>query len=420
MDKQKALKLDQEDPLKHFKDRFLLPQNFLYFCHHSLGLPAKSASTMMHTHMQTWADLGVEGWFQGENNWYTSIDLALRKPLAQMLGAREDEVVVMNSLTVNLHLLMVSFYKPTKIRYKILIESPTFPSDLYAIKDHLQRHGLDPNKALIALEPKKKEDYLLTEDAIQDVIEKEGETIAIIFFNTINFLTGQSFDMKKISALAKEKGCIIGCNIAHAAGNIPLYLHDWNIDFAVGCSYKYLCSGPGGPGIAYVHRSHHHRELPRFSGWWGNDPNTRFKMHLEPHFIPYGGARSWQLSTPSILSMIPLVESLKLFAEAGIERMRTKSELQTTFLIELLDEISNSTFEILTPRDPQSRGSQLSLLFHQEHYPDTQVLLKNLEKHGLICDFRPPNIIRVTPSALYTSFHDIYELTQRFTKILQS
>lgn len=401
---EKTHRLDKQDPLKHFKERFIIPKDYLYFCHNSLGLPAKSTPIMMQTHIETWANLGVEGWFKTKNNWYTSIDAALRKPLAHLLGAQEDEVVVMNSLTVNLHLLMVSFYQPTKIRYKILIDSPTFPSDLYAIKSHLQKHGLDPEKALI-----------LVEGSIEDVLEQEGKNIALVFLSSVSFLTGQLLNMQKLTALAKKQGCIVGYDVAHAAGNIPLKLHDWNVDFAVGCSYKYLCSGPGGPGIAYVHRSHHDKELPRLSGWWGNDPKTRFQMHLEQNFIPYGGASSWQVSTPSILSMIPLVESLKIFYEAGIEAIREKSKLQTAFLIELLDKIPSKSFDIITSRDPEARGSQLSLLIHK----NAEKQLKYLEKEGVICDFRPPNIIRVTPSALYSSFGDIYEFAKRFEQAIQ-
>lgn len=411
---QKAHKLDKEDPLKHFKGRFTLPKNHLYFCHNSLGLPTKSTPTMMQLHLEIWANLGVEGWFKGKKKWYTSIDLALKKPLAHLLGADQSEVVVMNSLTTNLHLLMVSFYQPTKTRYKILMESPVFPSDLYAIKSHIHLHGLDPEKTLILLEPKEQNSFA-TEDAIETILEEEGENIALVFLSSVNFLTGQLLNMKHITACAKKQGCLVGYDIAHAAGNIPLEFHKWNVDFAVGCSYKYLCSGPGGPGIAYVHKSHHEKELPRLSGWWGNDPEKRFQMHLEPNFIPHGGASSWQVSTPSILSMIPLVESLKIFQEAGIEALREKSKLQTAFLLELLDKLSSKDFTIITPRSPEERGSQISILIHK----NAEKRLRLLEKEGVICDFRPPNILRVTPSALYSSFYDIYEFVERFEKAMR-
>lgn len=403
-DKEKASQLDKEDPLKNFKELFSLPKDYLYFCHNSLGLPTKSTSNMMQMHLTTWANLGVEGWFKSKHNWYTSINASLKPPLAHLLGAKESEVVVMNSLTVNLHLLMVSFYTPSKSRSKILMDSPTFPSDLYAIKSHLQTHGLDPETHLI-----------LAEDNLESILEKEGQNIALVFLSSVNFLTGHLLNMEKLTAIAKEQGCVVGYDIAHAAGNVPLYLHKWNVDFAIGCSYKYLCSGPGGPGIAYVHESHHKKELPRFSGWWGNDPTTRFQMHLEERFIPYGGASSWQVSTPSILSAIPLVESLKLYKEAGIEAIRKKSKLQTAFLEELLDKLPSHLFEIISPRDPESRGAQLSLLINN----DAEKCLKRLETLGIICDFRPPNIIRVTPSALYSSFCDIYEFSTKFELSIQ-
>jgi kynureninase len=412
-DEHKALLLDKQDPLKDFKSYFSLPEDTLYFCHNSLGLPTKSTSTAMQQHLHQWSHLGVEGWFKGKDNWYTSIDLALRQPLSSLLGADPSEVVVMNSLTTNLHLLLTSFYQPTSTRYKILIEAPCFPSDLYAIKSHLLLHRLDPSDALILVEPD--EHTLVREETIHTLLKQQGHQIALVFLSSVNFLTGQLLNMASLTALAKQQGCIVGYDVAHAAGNIPLKLHDWHVDFAVGCSYKYLCSGPGGPGIAYVHTSHHGGKFPRLSGWWGNDPDKRFHMHLEQNFIPYGGARSWQVSTPSILSMIPLVESLKLFEKAHIEHLRKKSLLQTTFLLELLDQFPSYHFSVLTPRDIEKRGSQISLMIHHQ----ANTFLQTLEKQGVICDFRPPNIIRITPSAFYTSFLDIYECVKRLENALK-
>lgn len=405
----KALQLDEQDPLKHFRSRFALPKDpTIYFCNNSLGLPTSNTFSRMEHQLKRWSDLGVEGWFEGKTNWYSSFDVLLKKPLSHLLGAEYDEVIVMNSLTVNLHLLLVSFYQPTNTRYKILIDAPTFPSDLYAIKSHIHHHGLDPDKALIVLEPRSGE-HLLRHEDIQQTLSQQGESIALVFLSSVNFLTGQVLDMESITKLAKNKGCLVGYDIAHAAGNIPLQLHQWGVDFAVGCSYKYLCSGPGGPGIAYVHKYLHDKQLPRFSGWWGNDPNTRFQMQLQTEFIPYGGAYSWQVSTPSILAMTPLVASLEVFEEVGIDNLRKKSELQTAFLLELLALFPSSFFEMITPKETKLRGGQISLLIHQ----DGETCLKRLEKRGVICDFRPPNIIRVTPSPLYNTFSEIYQFACR-------
>ncbi len=401
----RALEMDAEDPLKEFRDRFALPGG-IYLCNNSLGLPPKSAFTKMQAQMERWQTHGVEGWFQGDSNWY-NFDQSIKKPLSRLLGAKFDEVAAMHSLTANLHLLLVSFYQPTKERFKILIEGPIFPSDLYALKSRIAQLGLDPQKCLRIVEPLQGE-HCLRQEEIERVIEEEGASIALLFFSGVNFLTGQVLDMERIALLAQNQGCTVGYDLAHAAGNIPLRLHDWGVDFAVGCSYKYLCSGPGGPGIAFVHEKHHQKALPRLSGWWGNDPKTRFQMQLQPEFIPYGGAAGWQLSTPSILALTPLLASLEIYEEAGIDRLREKSERQTAYLLELLDP---SKTVVITPRDPRQRGSQLSLLF-----PDAEKHLRRLEKKGIICDFRPPNIIRVTPSPLYNTYHEIY----RFAEVLCS
>lgn len=412
----KATQLDIQDPLKQFRTRFALAKdrNTIYFCNNSLGLPTVTTFTKMQEQLQRWSELGVEGWFEGKSNWYNSFDTSLKEPLSHLLGAKYEEVIVMNSLTVNLHLLLVSFYQPTNTRFKILIDGPTFPSDLYAIKSHIHYHGLHPDEALIILEPRLGEHLLRYED-IEQIISEDGESISLVFLSSVNFLTGQVLDMESITSLAKSKGCLVGYDIAHAAGNIPLQLHQWGVDFAVGCSYKYLCSGPGGPGIAYVHNSHHNKQLPRFSGWWGNDPKTRFQMQLQAEFIPYGGAYSWQVSTPSILAMTPLVASLEVFEEAGMDNLRKKSELQTAFLLELLELIPSSFFEIITPKSPEFRGSQISLLIHQ----NSEECLQNLEKRGVICDFRPPNIIRVTPSSLYNTFDEIYRFVCKLFDALE-
>lgn len=390
--------LDAEDPLRHIRERFVLPKDKIYLCNNSLGLPPASAFTMMQTQLEKWGSQGVQGW----KEWYTLFEESLKRPLSRLLGAREDEVIVMNSLTVNLHLLLVSFYRPTRARYKILIESPCFPSDMYAVKSHIALHGFDPDEALVMLEPRMGESLLRHED-IEETIMREGETLALVYFSNVNFLTGQVLDTEAIAACAKKVGALVGCDIAHAAGNIPLQLHAWGIDFAVGCSYKYLCSGPGGPGVAYVHARHHEEHLPRFSGWWGNDPATRFQMQLLPDFVPYGGAASWQVSTPSILAMTPLIASLEVLDEVGMEAFRRKSELQTAFLLKLLEAMPQEAFEVITPKDPERRGCQVSLRFFQRG----NEYLRMLEEAGIVADFRAPDIIRITPSPLYNTFDDI-------------
>lgn len=401
-----AKELDEQDPLKKFKAKFAYPKNHIYLCTNSLGLPAASSSSKMQSLLQKWSQEGAEGWFYGEDNWCVSLDADLKRPLSKLLGASTDEVAVMNTLTVNLHLLMVSFYQPTKSRYKILIDGPSFPSDLYAMKSHLSNHGINPDDGLIIVEPRKGEHRLRTEDIVQ-IIEQKGESIALVFLNNVNFLTGQVIDLSAITKAAKKKGCVVGYDIAHAAGNIPLSLHNDGVDFAVGCSYKYLCSGPGGPGIAFVHSSHHTTQFPRLSGWWGNDPKLRFQMHLEKDFVPYGGASSWAVSTPSIVALMPLLASLEIFEEAGIAAIRKKSELQTDFLLQMLDEMRTDDIEVVTSREPQNRGCQLSLKVNS----NAKELKQKLYDEGIICDLRQPNIIRITPSPLYNSFFDLHAFT---------
>lgn len=327
----------------------------------------------------------------------------LREPLANLLGARFDEVVVMNSLTINLHLLLTSFYQPTTRRFKIMMEAPTFPSDLYAIRSHLLNHGLNPEDSLIIIEPRKNE-ILIRNENILNVIKNEGESIALVYINPVNYLTGQVLNIDSIAKTAREYGCIIGLDLAHSAGNIPLELHQNQIDFAVGCSYKYLCSGPGGPGFAFVHQAHHHKILPRLSGWWGNNPDTRFNMNTEKIFIPYGGAYSWQVSTPSILVMVPMVAAMEIFNDTNILAMRKKSILQTTYLLELLNQFQDK-FSIVTPLTPEERGCQISICVDE-----AEIVVKQLLKNNVICDYRPPNIIRITPSPLYNSFEEIDKL----------
>jgi kynureninase len=410
-----AVKLDSEDPLRHFREKFYLPlgkdgQPLIYFAGNSLGLMPKSAREIVEEELDAWAKLGVDAHHGAGTPWYTYHE-ALRDPTARLVGAKPLEVICMNSLTVNLHLMMATFYRPTKSRFKILMEEPAFPSDTYAIKTQIAHHGLNPNDALILARPRKGEFTIQTEDIV-DLIEKHADQLAVVMFAGVNFFTGQLFDIKTITAAAQASGIVVGFDLAHAVGNAPLKLHDWNVDFAVWCSYKYLNAGPGAVAGAFVHERHAtNTKLPRFAGWFGNDPNTRFRLHLEPEFIPVASADGWQISNPPIFSMAPLRASLEIFDDGGgMEPLRAKSIKLTGYLEFLLAEIGSKKFTVITPRNPDERGCQLSILAH-EHPKE---LLKELETAGVKCDFREPNVIRVAPTPLYNTFHEVW----RFTRIL--
>jgi len=410
-----ARQLDAEDPLRGSRDKFHLPlgkdgKPLIYFAGNSLGLMPKSARGIVEEELDNWAKLGVDAHHATGTPWYTYHE-ALREPTARLVGAKSLEVICMNSLTVNLHLMMATFYRPTKSRFKILMEEPAFPSDTYAIKTQIAHHGLDPNDALILARPRKAEFTIRTEDIV-DLIEKHADELAVVMFAGVNFFTGQLFDIKKITAAAQKDGIIVGFDLAHAVGNVRLSLHDWNVDFAVWCSYKYLNAGPGAVAGAFVHERHAtNTKLPRFAGWFGNDPNTRFRLHLEPEFIPVASADGWQISNPPIFSMAPLRASLAIFDEAdGMESLRAKSVSVTGYLEFLLTEIGSKKFTVITPRNPDERGCQLSILVH-EHPKE---LLKELETAGVKCDFREPNVIRVAPTPLYNTFHEVW----RFARIL--
>ena len=317
----------------------------------------------------------------------------------------------MNSLTVNLHLMMATFFRPTKTRFKILMEEPAFPSDTYAIKTQLVHHGLDPKDALLLAGPREGETTVRTEDILR-LIDENADSLALVLIGAVNFFTGQFFDIAAISAFARTHGITVGIDFAHAVGNVPLSLHDWNIDFAVWCSYKYLNAGPGAVAGAFIHERHAtNPELPRFGGWFGNDPNTRFQMHLQPEFIPVPTADGWQISNPPIFSMAPLRASLAIFDEAGgMQPLREKSEKLTGYLQFLLDRAGTDRFTVITPHETEGRGCQLSILAH-EHPKE---LHKKLEAAGVKADFREPNVIRAAPTPLYNSFHDVWQ----FAKIL--
>jgi kynureninase len=410
-----ALKLDAEDPLRAFREKFYLPlgkdgKPLIYFAGNSLGLMPKSAREILEEELDNWAKLGVDAHHATGTPWYTYHE-ALREPTARLLGAKPLEVICMNSLTVNLHLMMATFYRPSKARFKILMEEPAFPSDTYAIKTQIAHHGLNPKDALILAGPRKGEFTIQTEDIV-DLIEKHADQLAVVMFAGVNFFTGQLFDIERITAAAQAGGIVAGFDLAHAAGNVPLCLHDWNVDFAVWCSYKYLNAGPGAVAGAFVHERHAtNTKLPRFAGWFGNDPNTRFRLHLEPEFIPVASADGWQISNPPIFSMAPLRASLSVFDEAGgMEPLRAKSSRLTSYLEFLLTEIGSKKFNIITPRIPDERGCQLSIVAHER----PKELLKELEAAGVKCDFREPNVIRVAPTPLYNTFHEVW----RFTRIL--
>jgi kynureninase len=410
-----AVKLDSEDPLRAFRDKFHLPvgkdgQPLIYFAGNSLGLMPKSAREIVDEELDNWAKLGVDAHHGTGTPWYTYQE-ALREPTARLVGAKPLEVICMNSLTVNLHLMMATFYRPTKSRFKILMEEPAFPSDTYAVKTQIAHHGLNPNDALILARPRKGEFTIQTEDIV-DLIEKHADQLAVVMFPGVNFFTGQLFDIKTITAAAQTAGIVVGFDLAHAVGNAPLKLHNWNVDFAVWCSYKYLNAGPGAVAGAFVNERHAtNTKLPRFAGWFGNDPNTRFRLHLEPEFIPVASADGWQISNPPIFAMAPLRASLAIFDDAGgMEPLRAKSIRVTGYLESLLTEIGSKKFTVITPRNPDERGCQLSIVAH-EHPKE---LLKELETAGVKCDFREPNVIRVAPTPLYNTFHEVW----RFASIL--
>src|SRR5438105_12759783 len=408
-----AKQLDTEDPVRGFREKFHLPlgkdgKPLIYFAGNSLGLMPKPARQVVGQELDDWAKLGVDAHLEAKTPWYTYHE-TLREPTARMVGAKPVEVICMNSLTVNLHLMMATFYRPTKSRFKILMEDPAFPSDTYAIKTQIAHHQLDPKDALVLASPRKGEFTVRTEDVV-DLIEKNRDSLAVVWIAGVNFFTGQLFGIPTITEAAQKHGIMVGVDLAHAVGNVPLALHDWNVDFAVWCSYNYLNAGPGAIGGAYLHESHAtNRKLPRLAGWFGNDPNTRFQMQQE--FIPVPSADAWQVSNPPIFSMAPLRASLSIFDQAGgMEKLRAKAIKLTGYLEFLLNELGSKNFTIITPRDTNARGCQLSILAH-EHPKE---LFKELQAAGVKCDFREPNVIRVAPTPLYNTFHDGW----RFARIL--
>jgi len=414
-DEEFAQKLDAEDPLRHFREKFHVPlgkdgKPLIYFAGNSLGLMPKAARQIVEQELDDWAKLAVDAHLKAATPWY-SYHETLREPTARLVGAQPNEVICMNSLTVNLHLMMATFYRPTKARFKILMEEPAFPSDTYAIKTQIVHHGFDPNDALVLARPREGE-FTVRQDDIEAVLEKNGDQMAVVLIAGVNFFTGQLFDIPRITAAAQKRGIAVGIDLAHAIGNVPLTLHDWNVDFAVWCSYKYLNAGPGAVAGAFVNERHAtNTKLPRLAGWFGNDLNIRFR--LEPEFIPVPSADGWQISNPPIFSMAPLRAALAIFDEAGgMGALRAKSIKLTSYLQFLLESNrpSGSDLTVITPRETGSRGCQLSILVH-EHPKE---LFGKLEAAGVKCDFREPNVIRAAPTPLYNTFHEVW----RFSKIL--
>lgn len=403
-----AHRYDQEDALAPLRSHFLIPtddsgKELIYFCGHSLGLQPAATPRMMCEELDAWAHQGVEGHFKDKNPWY-SYHVLVRNSLARIVGAQPHEVVAMNSLTVNLHLMMVSFYKPTPTRFKILMEAPVFSSDTYAVKSQIKFHGYNPDDALIIAQPEEGENYLNMND-VEQLLEDQGQEIALILFSGVNYLSGQFIDIQRITQKAHEKGCFIGIDLAHTIGNVPLQLHDWNVDFAAWCSYKYLNSGPGAIGGVYVHEKHCcNAELDRFAGWWGNDPDTRFQLHLQPNFIPVPTADSWQISNPSIFALVPLCASLEIFDRTSMQAFREKSLRLTGYLEFLIETIQSDRISIITPRDPQARGCQLSIQVDNQ----PEALMEKLRENGIVCDFRRPNILRIAPNPLYNTFYEVW------------
>jgi len=408
--------MDARDPLAHFRQRFHLPRTrdgheCVYLCGHSLGLEPKSARSYIDQECEDWARLGVEGHFHGRNPWMPYHRL-LTEQTAQLVGAEPLEVVVMNSLTVNLHLMMVSFYRPTGKRHKIVIERGAFPSDQYAVKSQILFHGFDPQQALIELTPPEGESCLRDED-IELLIDREGNSVALILLGGVNYVTGQVFDMPGITRAGHRKGCMVGFDLAHAAGNIPLHLHDWGPDFAAWCSYKYLNGGPGCVAGCFVHERHSQAwDIPRFAGWWGHNEKTRFQMG--PQFQPMAGAEGWQLSNPPIMALAPLRASMEIFSEAGMERLRSKSISLTGYMEFLLGQKASSKFSVITPPEPRRRGAQLSIRL-QHHGRD---LCDRLTAEGVIGDWREPDTFRVAAVPLYNSYQDVYRFVERFEVVL--
>jgi kynureninase len=413
-----AKSLDEKDSLKSFRDKFYIPfvgdKEGIYFLGNSLGLQPKTAQDEVLNVMENWANFGVEGFFMGDEPWL-DYHKELTPMIAKIIGAKTEEVVTMNHLTVNLHLMMIGFYNPTPTRYKIICEAKAFPSDQYAFASQVKMHGLNIDDCIVQVHPKAGTDLITTED-ILTVIEKHKDSVALVCFSGVNYYTGQVFDIKKITKAAHNAGAYAGFDLAHAAGNILLQLHDWQVDFACWCNYKYLNSGPGAIAGAFIHEQHlQNKNLKRLEGWWGNDMSNRFKM--EKTFTPSPSAEAWQMSTAPMLLLATHKASLNIFEEAGFENIIEKSKLLTAYLFFVLNKINtNNKFEILTPTNPDERGCQVSLSVNK----NAKAIFDELIKNGIFADWREPNVIRVAAIPLYNRFEDIYFFATILQQLLEN
>lgn len=407
-----AQSLDAQDPLAAYQSEFEFPKvndkKAIYFTGNSLGLMPKSARKYIDDVLQDWSNLGVEGHFYAEKPWWDYHE-RFSEPLSKIVGAKPQEVSVMNTLTVNLHLLMVSFYQPTTTRFKIICEEKAFPSDQYMLQTQVQFHGLDPKDTIVEVKRRPGEHDLHVEDILSK-IKEVGDELALVLIGGINYYTGQVLDMQKITAAGHKVGAKVGWDLAHAAGNIHLQLHDWDVDFAAWCSYKYMNAGPGSVSGYFIHEKHHNQlDIPRFGGWYGQQKDRRFLM--EPKFIPNEGALGWQSSCTGVLAMAPYLASVHMFEKVGMEALITKRNLITSYLEYIIEQVAQATgasLEIITPRDVQWRGSQLSVVLHGQG----KSLFHYLMKEGVMIDWREPAVIRLAPVPLYSSFEEMYTFGQ--------
>lgn len=412
-----AKQLDAQDELRKYRDEFLFPQvngkQVIYFTGNSLGLQPKRSKAYVDEIMTDWANLAVEGHFYSNKPWWDYQE-RFAEPLSGLVGAKPNEVTVMNTLTVNLHLLMVSFYQPTAKRFKIICEEKAFPSDQYMFQSQVHFHGFNPDDAIVEIKRREGEHNIRLEDILKK-IEEVGDELALVLIGGVNYYTGQVFDMKAITHAGHKQGAYVGFDLAHAAGNIKLQLHDWGVDFAAWCSYKYMNSGPGNLSGIFVHENHHNNtDLPRFAGWWGHNKERRFKM--EPNFDPVRSAEGWQISNLPVISLAPYLASVEMFAEVGMDKLIAKRNLITSYLEFILHEvdkeIEGTEFEIITPANQEERACQLSVFLHGQG----RALFDYLMKNGVITDWREPNVIRLAPAPFYCSFEDMYEFGQILKK----
>ncbi|MFN3315984.1 MAG: kynureninase [Raineya sp.] len=411
-----AQEQDRKDDLAHFRDKFYIPQHqgkdVIYLCGNSLGLQPKNTAQAIAVELEKWQKYGVEGHFVGEQAWWQ-----YRKPikplLAKIVGADPSEVAIMNNLTSNLHLMLVSFYQPQAKRTKVLMEAGAFPSDQYALETHLQARGINPNENILEIAPRTGEHTLRTEDILQ-TIEQIGDELALVMFGGVNYYTGQVFDMQAIAQKAHSVGAKVGFDLAHAVGNIALHLHDWNVDFAVWCSYKYLNSSPGGVSGVFIHQKHHQSNLPRFGGWWGQIEEERFLM--KKGFKPIPEADGWQLANEPILPMAVHQVALQIFDEATLPKLIEKSRKLTGYLFFLLENLAIQYVDIITPKEETQRGCQVSVFAKK----DGKALHQYLQNKGVITDWREPNVVRMAPVPLYNTFADVWQTAQHLVGFYQS